>query len=60
MPLKKGKSDKAIGYNIGELMASGRSHTQAVAIAMAKAHDEENEERGEHMAKKPAKKPIKK
>jgi len=34
MPLKKGKSKKVIGQNIGELISSGRPKDQAVAIAM--------------------------
>jgi len=37
MPLKKGKSKKAIQYNITELIKSGRPKDQAVAIAMDKA-----------------------
>lgn len=37
MPLKKGKSPRAISYNIDELMRSGRSRKQAIAIAMQKA-----------------------
>ena len=37
MPLKKGKGKKAIGYNIGELVRSGRPQKQAIAIAMSKA-----------------------
>ena len=37
MPLKSGSSQKSISYNIHELIASGRSHDQAVAIAMSKA-----------------------
>lgn len=36
-PLKKGKSKKAISYNIRELMQSGRPQKQAIAIAMSKA-----------------------
>lgn len=37
MPLKTGKSKKAISSNIRELMQSGRSQNQAVAIALQKA-----------------------
>ncbi len=37
MPLKKGKSKKVIGENIGELIKSGREKKQAVAIAFNKA-----------------------
>ncbi len=37
MPLKSGKSEKAIDYNIAELVNSGRPQKQAVAIALDKA-----------------------
>ena len=37
MPLKKGRSKKVIGQNIGELVRSGRLRKQAVAIAMSEA-----------------------
>jgi len=37
MPLLKGSSREVISANIKELMASGRSNKQAVAIALAKA-----------------------
>jgi hypothetical protein len=32
-PLRKGKSKKIIGENIGELIRSGRKKDQAIAIA---------------------------
>jgi hypothetical protein len=37
MPLKKGKSKKAISSNISELMHTGRPQKQAIAIAMKTA-----------------------
>ena len=37
MPLQTGSSPKAISANISELIDSGRSQNQAVAIAMNKA-----------------------
>jgi len=42
MPLKNGKSKKAISYNIAELIRSGRPKNQAVAIAMSKAGKKKN------------------
>ncbi len=37
MPLKKGKSKKAVSANIRELVHSGRPQKQAIAISMDKA-----------------------
>lgn len=37
MPLTKGSSQSVISKNIRELIGSGRSHKQAMAIALAKA-----------------------
>jgi len=37
MPLKKGKSQKAISDNIKTEMKSGKPHKQAVAVAMKTA-----------------------
>ena len=38
MPLRKGKSDKVVGQNIGELMHTGKyPQKQAIAIAMSQA-----------------------
>jgi len=40
MPLKKGKSKKAVSYNVEELRRSGYPQKQAVAIAMATARNQ--------------------
>lgn len=37
MPLKKGKSKKAVSANIRMMMKEGKKHDQAIAIAMSEA-----------------------
>lgn len=37
MPLKKGKSDKAVSANVRKLIKEGRPRKQAVAISLKKA-----------------------
>lgn len=37
MPLRKGKTRKIVGANISELVASGYSYKQAIAIALKQA-----------------------
>jgi hypothetical protein len=42
MPLKRGRSRKAVSNNIKTLMGEGRPQKQAVAIAMSKAEQSKN------------------
>ena len=37
MPLKRGNSNKVVSANVKELMSTGRSQKQSVAIALKKA-----------------------
>lgn len=46
MPLKRGKSDKVIGYNIAKLESEGRPHKQAIAIALSQAGKKKVVKRG--------------
>jgi hypothetical protein len=45
MPLKKGTSRSAFDYNVGELIKSGRSQKQAVAIAAQVQKDAQRDKR---------------
>lgn len=45
MPLKKGKSKKTVKENIQELIRSGKSGPQAVAIALNQSKNEKKQKK---------------
>jgi len=53
MPLKKGDSKEVIGFNIKELMSTGKyKKAQAVAIALDKAKEKDKKKKKKKSEKK--------